>query len=378
MNFNIVFNRIDIVGNEMKYMEQAITAGRISGNGPFTIKAQTFLEEQLGVKKALLATSCTHAIEMAAILFDTQPGDEVICPSFTFVSTINPFILRGARPVFIDIRPDTLNMDETGLERLITKRTRTILPVHYAGVACEMDAIMDIAQRHRLPVMEDNAHALFAKYKGRYLGTFGAMATQSFHETKNFSCGEGGALLFNDPQYIERAEILREKGTDRSKFFRGQVDKYSWVDIGSSYIPSDILAAFLYGQFEQHLAIQNKRKQIWEIYYQGLKAWAERHDVHLPYVPDHVEQSYHMFYLLMPTLELRQKLIAHLKEKGILSVFHYVPLHLSTMGKKFGGKPGDCPNTESISDRLLRLPFFYSLSEADQDNVMENIVDFKF
>lgn len=378
MNYNVVFNRIDIVGNEMKYMEQAITGGHISGNGPFTSKAQTFLEEMLGVKKALLATSCTHAIEMAAILLNTEPGDEVICPSFTFVSTINPFILRGARPVFIDIRPDTLNMDETKLERLITKRTRTILPVHYAGVACEMDAIMDIAQRHNLPVMEDNAHALFAKYKGRYLGTFGVMATQSFHETKNFSCGEGGALLFNDPQYIERAEILREKGTDRSKFFRGQVDKYSWVDIGSSYIPSDILAAFLYGQFEQHLAIQNKRKQIWEIYYQGLKAWADRNDVRLPYVPDHVEQSYHMFYMLLPSLDIRQKLIAYLKEKSILSVFHYVPLHLSSMGKKFGGKQGDCPNTENISDRLLRLPFFYSLSEADQDNVIENIVDFNF
>jgi dTDP-4-amino-4,6-dideoxygalactose transaminase len=377
MDLKIVFNKISVVGNEMQYVEQAIEGGHISGNGPFSKKAQAFLEERLGIPKALLTTSCTHAIEMAAILLDTQPGDEIILPSFTFVSTVNPFVLQGARPVFIDIRPDTLNMDEKALERLISPRTRAIVPVHYAGVGCEMDMIMEIANRHHIPVMEDNAHALFAKYKGKYLGTFGVMATQSFHETKNISCGEGGALLFNDPQFIERAEILREKGTDRSRFFRGQVDKYTWVDIGSSYLPSDILAAFLFGQLEQYVAIQNKRKQIWERYNQGLGAWASKHDVQLPYVPEYVEQSYHMFYMLMPSLYVRQKLIAYLKEQGILSVFHYVPLHLSAMGKKFGGKEGDCPNTESISDRLLRLPFFYALTEAEQDKVMETITAFK-
>ncbi len=327
------------------------------------------------MRKALLTTSCTHALEMAALLLDIGPGDEVIVPSFTFVSTVNAFVLRGARPVFIDVRPDTLNLDETKLERLITPRTKAIVPVHYAGVGCEMDAILEVAQRYGVAVVEDNAHGLFGKYKGRYLGTFGSLATQSFHETKNFTCGEGGALLINDPQYIERAEILREKGTNRSRFFRGQVDKYSWVDVGSSYLPSDILAAFLYAQLEARAEIQAKRRHLWHYYYEHLRDWAEEHHVRLPIVPPHCEQSYHMFYLLMPSLEQRQALIAYLKSCGILSVFHYLPLHLSDMGRRFGGQEGDCPVTEEVSDRLVRLPFFNDLSPQDQEWVVHNVVN---
>jgi len=324
----------------------------------------------------LLTTSCTHALDMAALLLDIQPGDEVIIPSFTFVSTVNAFVLRGARPVFADIRPDTLNLDETKLEQLVTPRTKAIAVVHYAGVGCEMDTIMEIANRHGIPVVEDNAHGLFGKYKGKYLGTFGCLATQSFHETKNFTCGEGGALLINDPRYIERAEIIREKGTNRSRFFRGQVDKYTWVDIGSSYLPSDILAAFLYAQLEMREQIQTKRRRIWEYYYKHLQDWARDHGVRLPIVPMHCEQSYHMFYLLLPSLEQRQALIDHLKKQGILAVFHYLPLHLSDMGRRFGGKQGDCPVTEDVSDRLLRLPFYNDLCGEDQERVVEAIKEF--
>src|SRR5512147_2456169 len=269
------FNRPVMVGRELEYMQQAIENGHISGDGPFTKKCHTFLEQQFGVRKALLTTSCTHALEMSAILLDIQPGDEVILPDFTFVSTVNAFVLRGARPVFLDIRPDTLNLDESRLETAITPRTRAIVPVHYAGVGCEMDRILDIAARHNIVVVEDNAHGLFGKYKGKYLGTFGSLATQSFHETKNFTSGEGGALLINDPKYVERAEIIREKGTNRSRFFRGQVDKYTWVDIGSSHLPSDILAAFLYAQLESRNEIQAQRKQIWHYYYRHLRGWAE-------------------------------------------------------------------------------------------------------
>jgi dTDP-4-amino-4,6-dideoxygalactose transaminase len=288
---------------------------------PFTKKCHAFLESEIGVKKALLTTSCTHALEMSAILLDIQPGDEVIIPDFTFVSTVNAFVLRGARPVFLDIRPDTLNLDESKLEDVITPRTKAIVPVHYAGVGCEMDAIMEIAARHNLAVVEDNAHGLFGKYKGRNLGTFGALATQSFHETKNFTCGEGGALLINDAELMERAEIIREKGTNRSRFFRGQVDKYTWVDIGSSYLPSDMLAAFLYAQFEQRERIQTHRRQIWDMYYLALKEWADSHDVRLPVIPEHCEQAYHMFYLLMPGLDLRQKFIMYLRERGFTVYF---------------------------------------------------------
>ncbi|MGB8645934.1 MAG: dTDP-4-amino-4,6-dideoxygalactose transaminase [Anaerolineae bacterium] len=376
-SYSIPFNRPSLVGNEQAYILESLANGHISGDGVFTKKCQGFLQETLGVPKALLTTSCTDALEMAALLLDIQPGDEVICPSFTFVSTINAFVLRGACPVFIDIRPDTLNLDEQQLERRITPRTKAILVVHYAGVACEMDAILEIAARHRVPVVEDNAHGLFGKYNGKYLGTFGCLATQSFHETKNFTCGEGGALLINDPQYVERAEIVREKGTNRSRYFRGQVDKYSWVDVGSSYLPSDILAAFLYAQFEARDQIQIRRQEIWEHYRGRLGNWAVENQVRLPVVPGHCEQPYHMFYLLLPSLDRRQALIDHLRSFGILGVFHYLPLHLSEMGQHFGGKAGDCPVTEEVSNRLLRLPFYNSMTEAEQERVVEAVRRFE-
>lgn len=374
----IPFNRPGLVGKELDYISQAIQSGHASGDGSFTKKCHTLLEQTLGVAKIFLTTSCTDALEMAALLLNIQPGDEVVVPSFTFVSTINAFVLRGAKPVFADIRPDTLNIDETQLERLITNRTKAIAVVHYAGVGCEMDAICRIAAAHNIPVVEDNAHGLFGKYKGRYLGTFGALATQSFHETKNFTCGEGGALIVNDTRLVERAEIIREKGTNRSRFFRGQVDKYTWVDIGSSYLPSDILAAFLYAQLEVREEIQTKRQKIWEYYNEKLGEWAEANQVRLPLTPAHCEQSFHMFYLLLPSLEYRQALIAHLKTRSILSVFHYLPLHLSDMGRQFGGQAGDCPVTEDVSDRLLRLPFYNDLTEADQARVVTEIRNFKF
>jgi dTDP-4-amino-4,6-dideoxygalactose transaminase len=372
------FNRPVLVGKEFEYMKQAVENGHISGDGPFTKKCHAFFEKELGAQKALLTTSCTHALEMSAILLDIQPGDEVIIPDFTFVSTVNAFVLRGARPVFLDVRPDTLNLDESKLEAAITPRTKAIVPVHYAGVGCEMDSIMDTARRYKVPVVEDNAHGLFGKYKGKYLGTFGSMASQSFHETKNFTSGEGGALLINDPILVERAEIIREKGTNRSRFFRGQVDKYTWVDIGSSYLPSDILAAFLFAQLEQRQKIQLHRKQVWELYYAGLKDWADAHGVQLPCIPEHCEQSYHMFYLLLPALELRQNLIAYLRERGVYSVFHYLPLHLSDMGQSFGGKMGDCPVTERASDQLIRLPFYNALTGGEQEQVIDLIQGFPF
>ena len=378
MELRVDFNRPITVGNEFEYMRQAIDNAHISGDGPFTKKCHLLLEQDLGVPKVLLTTSCTHALEMSAILLGIQPGDEVIIPDFTFVSTINAFVLRGATPRFIDVRPDTLNLDESKLEAAITSRTKAILPVHYAGVGCEMDSIMEIANRHSVAVVEDNAHGLFGKYKGKFLGTFGSMASQSFHETKNFTSGEGGALLINDRNLVERAEIIREKGTNRSRFFRGQVDKYTWVDLGSSYLPSDMLAAFLFAQLEQREKIQLHRKQVWEIYAAGLKDWAAAHNVGLPHIPDHCEQSYHMFYILLPTLELRQKMISYLRDRGIYSVFHYLPLHLSDMGQKFGGREGDCPVTERVSDQLVRLPFHNALTSSEQEIVIESIRDFAF
>lgn len=376
MSIDIPFNRVTLVGAEHAYISEAIRRWHISGDGYFTKECHRLLEQWLGVKKALLTTSCTHALEMAALLLNIQPGDEVIVPSFTFVSTVNAFVLRGARPVFIDVRPDTLNLDERRLERLITPHTKAIVVVHYAGVGCEMDRILEIAGRHGIAVVEDNAHGLFGKYKGRHLGTFGCLAAQSFHETKNFTCGEGGALLINDPQYIDRAEIIREKGTNRSRFFRGQIDKYTWVDIGSSYLPSDILAAFLYAQLEVREQIQAKRRQLWEYYNTHLHGWAKDHNVQLPIVPAHCEQSYHMFYLLMPSLEKRQALISHLRVHGIQSVFHYLPLHLSDMGRRFGRQKDHCLVTENVSDRLLRLPFYNSLTESEQARVVAAIKAF--
>lgn len=372
----IPFNNPVIVGKEMEYITQAISSGHISGDGLFTKKVSSLLENELGVPKALLTTSCTHALEMEAILLDIQPGDEVIIPDFTFVSTVNAFVLRGARPVFLDIRLDTLNLDETILEAAITPKTKAVVPVHYAGVGCEMDSIMEIANQHGIPVVEDNAHGLFGKYKGKYLGTFGVMAAQSFHETKNFTCGEGGALLINDSRFIERAEIIREKGTNRSRFFRGQVDKYTWVDIGSSFLPSDILAAFLYGQLEQREKIQLHRRNVWGTYQVGLVDWAATHNVRLPVVPDYCDQAYHMFYMLLPNLETRQRFLAHMREREINSVFHYLPLHLSDQGRNFGGYPGQFPVTERISDQLVRLPLHNGLTGSEQEQIMEAILDF--
>jgi len=374
----IDFNRPVIVGNEMQYMADAVAAGKISGDGIYTKKVNAFLEQELDIPRVLLTTSCTHALEMAAILLDLKPGDEVIIPDFTFVSTVNAFVLRGAKPVFIDVRPDTLNLDESKLEDLITPKTKAIIPVHYAGVGCEMDSILNIAHRYKIPVVEDNAHGLFGKYKDKNLGSFGAMATQSFHETKNFSSGEGGALLINEPKYIERAEIIREKGTNRSRFFRGQVDKYTWVDIGSSYLPSDILAAYLFGQLEKREKIQTHRQKIWERYNSALQDWAYAHEVQMPFIPKYVDQAYHMFYMLLPTLDLRQGLITHLRERKIQAVFHYLPLHLSDMGQSFGGKLGDCPVTERISDQLVRLPFHNILSDEDQKRVIDAILEYDF
>ena len=373
---SVTFNKPTLVGKEFEYMQQALQGDHISGDGPFTKKSHALLEQALGVPKVLLTTSCTHALEMSALLLELKDGDEVIVPSFTFVSTINAFVLRGAKAVFADIRPDTLNMDESKLEALITPKTRAIVVVHYAGVACEMDEIMEIANRHNIPVIEDNAHGLFGKYKGKYLGTFGVMATQSFHETKNFTSGEGGALLINDPKYIEDAEVLREKGTNRSRFFRGQVDKYTWVNVGSSYLPSDMLAAFLFAQLEEREQIQSRRQQIWETYYKELGAWAEENNVQMPFVPAYCEQTYHMFYLLFPNLEKRQAAIAHLQARDILAVFHYLPLHLSPMGEKYGGKPGDCEVTEHVSDRLLRLPFYTNMTAAEQVEVVTALKEF--
>jgi len=376
-SYRIPFNKASLVGNEIAYFQQAMENQHISGDGPFTKKCHAWFEEKLGAKKALLTTSGTHALEMMAFLLNFQDGDEIIVPSFTFVSSVNAFVIRGAKPVFIDIRSDTLNMDEGQLEDLITARTKAILAVHYAGVACNMTQIMEIADRYQIPVLEDNAHGLFGKYKGKYLGTHGILAAQSFHETKNITCGEGGALLINDVSYIEQAEILREKGTNRSRFFRGQVDKYTWVDLGSSYLPSDILAAFLYAQLEHYQDIQKSRQRVWGYYEQHLRAWAERNSVRLPFTPDDCEHPSHMFYLIMPTLKDRQALIELLKEHGILAVFHYLPLHLSKMGQFFGGKPCDCPITEDISDRLVRLPLYITLSEDDLSDIVEVIKQFK-
>lgn len=378
VQYDIPFNRPALVGNELKYLAEAVRRGHISGDGFYTLQCHDFLEQKLKARKTLLTTSCTHALELAALLLDLKEGDEVIVPAFSFVSTANAFALRGARPIFADIRPDTLNVDEEKISKLITRKTRAIVLVHYAGVGCEMDTVMEFAYRQKVDVIEDNAHGLFGKYRGRFLGTFGCLATQSFHETKNITCGEGGALLINDLRFIERAEIVREKGTNRMRFFRGEVDKYSWVDLGSSYLPSDMLAAFLFAQFEAHAQIQATRQRIWEYYYRELADWANENGVRLPIVPEHCDQAYHMFYLLLPSLEKRQHFISHLKDRGILSVFHYVPLHTSKMGQRYGGTTGDCPVAEMMSERLVRLPFYNQLSEIDQSRVIDAIREITF
>lgn len=374
----IPFNVPAFVGRELEHIEGAILQQKhISGDGFFTKKCSEFIESTFNVPKVLLTTSCTDALEMSALLLSIEPGDEIIFPSFTFVSTLNAFVLRGARPVFADIRPDTLNLDETKLESLLSKKTKAIVPVHYAGVACEMDAIMALAKNNSIAVVEDNAHGLYGKYKNQYLGTFGDFATQSFHETKNFSSGEGGALLINNERYADRAEIIREKGTNRSQFFRGQVNKYGWMDVGSSFLPSDILAAHLLAQLESAERIQSKRKQIFHRYATDLKPWSEKMGFKLPFVPEHCEQSYHMFYMLAPSLEIRTKFIGFLKENGISAVFHYLPLHKSEMARKMGLEMSELSVTERISDTLVRLPFFFSLSEEQQSYIVDIIARFQ-
>jgi dTDP-4-amino-4,6-dideoxygalactose transaminase len=375
--FDIPFNRPSLVGDELRYMQEAIAAGKVSGDGAFSRRCHALLEQELGAAKVLLTTSCTHALEMSALLLDLAPGDEVVLPSFTFVSSVNAFVLRGARPVFADVRPDTLNLDESHLPRLLGPRTRAIVPVHYAGVGCDMDAIAAAAAPRGIAIVEDNAHGLFGRRGGRLLGSFGCMSTLSFHETKNFTCGEGGALVINDGRYVERAEIVREKGTNRSQFFRGMVDKYTWVDIGSSYLPADLLAAFLLAQLEARERIQAARQRTWERYARELAGWAERHGARLPVVPPDCEHPAHIFYLLLPSLAARQGLITHLASRRILAVFHYVPLHLSEYGRKLAGSVNDCPVAADVSDRLVRLPLFYELSATDQARVIEAVQEFE-
>jgi len=372
----ITFNRPFIVGQELDYIRQSVEAMHTAGDGGFTRRCRELLRRELGASDVLFTPSCTDALEMCALLLDLQPGDEVILPSFAFVSCVNAFVLRGAKPVFADIREDTLNIDESQVERLITPRTRAVLALHYAGVACEMDALLPLSESSGVPIIEDNAHGLFATYRGRRLGTMGRLATQSFHETKNFICGEGGALVINDPSLVERAEIIRAKGTNRQQFFRGQVDKYTWVDIGSSFVLSDILAAFLLAQLEAREEITGRRRAIWERYDRRFRGSLEAAGVGLPTVPDHCEQSYHMYYLLLPSLDLRQRLIAHLKSRNIDAVFHYTPLHCSEMGLREGHAPIGCPVTERVSDTLLRLPFYYDLGAEDQERVIAEIDSF--
>jgi dTDP-4-amino-4,6-dideoxygalactose transaminase len=374
---HIPFNRPFATGDEIDYIHGAIATPKFSGDGSYSDHCHALLQQSLGIRKALLTTSCTHALEMAALLLETAAGDEIILPAFTFPSTANAFVLRGARPVFVDIRTDTLNIDEKRIEERINKQTKAIFLVHYAGVGCEMETIMAIARRHRLSVVEDNAHGFYGKYQDRYLGTFGALAALSFHETKNFTCGEGGALLINEPHLIERAEIIREKGTDRSRFFRGEVDKYNWVDIGSSYLLSDLLAGFLRAQLEHREQIQSARRRLWENYIRELGAWAADNGVRLPTIPPECEQSYHMFYLILPSFDHRQGLISHLSQREIFAVFHYLPLHLSPMGRNFGGREGDCPVTEQVAERLLRLPFYTGMTDAEQTHVIDAVRAFR-
>lgn len=373
---HIHFNKPFIAGKELYYIAQAVLEHKqISGDGAFTKKCENWLSKRFGASKTLLTHSCTAALEMAAILADLQPGDEVILPSYTFVSTANAFALRGAKLRFCEIRSDTLNIDETKIETLINERTRVIVPVHYAGVGCEMDAIMDIAKRHNLLVIEDAAQAVNATYKERFLGTLGHLGCYSFHETKNFISGEGGALVINDNRLHERAEMIREKGTNRSRFLRGQVDKYTWVDIGSSYLPSDMIAAFLYAQLEESERITQKRHQLFDTYYAGLKSLEAAGKIQLPVCPSHCKHNGHLFYVITENLATRTALLDFLKQRGIWGFFHYIPLHTSPMGKKLGCDE-HLPITDHISDSLLRLPCFYEMSLEECELVIQNVREF--
>ena len=372
----INFNVPPFTGKEMEYMKQAVEAQKICGDGQFTKKCNQWMEEKTGTRKALLTTSCTHATELAALLAKVQPGDEVIMPSFTFVSTADAFVLRGAIPVFVDIRPDTMNIDETKIEEAITEKTVGIVPVHYAGVSCEMDTIMDIAKRHGLWVIEDAAQGIMSTYKGKALGTIGDFGCFSFHETKNYSMGEGGALLIQDEKYVEDAEIYREKGTNRSKFFRGQIDKYTWVDYGSSYLPSDLNAAYLWAQLEMAEEINDHRLACWNRYYENLKELQEAGKITLPTIPEDCVHNAHMFYLKSKDLEERTAFIDFMKEKGILTVFHYIPLHSAPAGVKYGRFHGEDVYTTKESERLVRLPMYYSLTLEEVDMISEAVKEF--
>ena len=368
----IPFNKPYMTGKELEYISEAHSLGHLSGDGSFTRRCQRWMEEQTGCDKALLTHSCTAALEMAAILAELHPGDEVIMPSYTFVSTANAFVLRGVVPVFVDIRPDTLNLDESMIEQAITDKTRVIVPVHYAGVACEMDTIMEIAQRHELLVIEDAAQGILSSYKGHSLGAIGHIGTLSFHETKNIISGEGGALLLNDSLRSERAEIIREKGTNRKAFFRGEVDKYSWVDIGSSYLPSDLIAAFLWAQMEEAEDITRRRIEMWKTYNGQLQTLDEQGLLLRPVIPEDCVHNAHMYYILLPSVEKRTALINHLKSKGIHAVFHYTPLHDSVMGRKHGRPSGELEHTSDLSGRLLRLPLWLGM-EAHQEEIIQEI-----
>ena len=370
---NIPFNKPHMTGKELWYISQAHASGHLAGDGQFTKKCSAWLVQRTGSQRALLTHSCTAALEMAAILADVQPGDEVIMPSYTFVSTANAFVLRGATPVFVDIRPDTLNIDETRIEEAITPRTKVIVPVHYAGVSCEMDTIMEIARRHNLLVIEDAAQGIMSTYKGRPLGSIGHMAALSFHETKNIISGEGGALLINDPRFVERAEMIREKGTNRSQFFRGQVDKYTWVDVGSSYLPGEIVAAFLWAQMEEADAINKRRLDIWSNYNQWFANLEKAGKIRRPTVPRECVHNAHMYYLLLPSLGHRTAFIERLKTNDINAVFHYIPLHSSPRGQSIGRAVGDMTNTNIAGERLVRLPLWLGLEEW-QNEVIQNVL----
>lgn len=373
---DIPFNRPYIAGKELYYIAQAVEYGSLAGDGQFSARCCDLMEAKFGIHKAMLTHSCTGALEMAAILCNIQAGDEVIMPSFTFVSTANAFALRGAKIRFIDIRSDTLNMDETLLESMISKKTKVIVPVHYAGVGCEMDLIMEVADQYNLLVVEDAAQGVNSTYKGRYLGTIGQLGTYSFHETKNFICGEGGALTINDPAFTERAEIILKRGTNRNKHLRGEVDKYTWVDIGSSYLMSDLLAAFLYAQLENMDQINLKRNEIWNFYHKALIPLANEGRLMLPYTPTCCETNAHLFYIILENETARDNLMGYLKKRHIHAVFHYVPLHLSDIGRSMGHDDGQLPVTESLSGRLLRLPFYFDLTREDQERIVGLIFDF--
>lgn len=373
----ISFNRPPFVGKETEYIKEAVEKnGMICGDGPFTKKCSQWMKDRFQTKNVLLTTSCTHALEMAAFLADIQPGDEVIMPSYTFVSTADAFVLRGATCVFVDIRPDTMNIDETKIEEAITEKTKAIVPVHYAGVSCAMDEIMAIAKKYNLKVVEDAAQGVNAFYKGKALGTIGDFGCYSFHETKNYSMGEGGAILFQDDRYLEPAEILREKGTNRSQYFRGQIDKYTWVGYGSSYLPSDMNAAYLWAQLEEADKINDKRLSIWNFYHEELKELEDKGVLERPYIPEYATHNAHMYYIKVKDLRVRTKLLAYLKERGILSVFHYVPLHSATAGKKFGRFHGEDVYTTKESERLCRLPMYYSLSLKEAAEVVKALKEF--